>query len=315
MGAGHGPVKLGTERGQEERIQPSKRVSYINESRAETHERFYIIEVHRHRFEMSARKVPFEKCTRWRKVCGRSAKDQIGDSIYSFFFRFRAKGSRKARERCAKDVSSRAMSCPKWAAFSHAWFWSKGKEATYHNDILVASIHSCKQQPICCIVCIRVCLITYIWFLIRILDFGKCNPYGTAKGGERFAKDLRKGGSWELLFSTTPKYMCIYIYWYIYFDGHNLANQLIWCPSTASSTLGFQRKGAMGAVVGGSLPQTSQTNIYHMMVQEYPLANQTKCYWLVVSNIFYFHPYLGKIPILTNIFQRGWNHQLGYFLT
>ena len=32
--------------------------------------------------------------------------------------------------------------------------------------------------------------------------------------------------------------------------------------------------------------------------------------WLVVSNIFYFHSYLGKIPILTNIFQRGWNHQL-----
>ena len=24
---------------------------------------------------------------------------------------------------------------------------------------------------------------------------------------------------------------------------------------------------------------------------------------------FYFHPYLGKIPNLTNIFQRGWNHQ------
>ena len=24
---------------------------------------------------------------------------------------------------------------------------------------------------------------------------------------------------------------------------------------------------------------------------------------------FYFHPYLGKIPILTNIFQLGWNHQ------
>ena len=26
--------------------------------------------------------------------------------------------------------------------------------------------------------------------------------------------------------------------------------------------------------------------------------------------MFYFHLYLGKIPILTNIFQRGWNHQL-----
>ncbi len=36
----------------------------------------------------------------------------------------------------------------------------------------------------------------------------------------------------------------------------------------------------------------------------------TWCYLgVVVSNIFYFHPYLGKIPILTNIFQRGWNHQ------
>ena len=28
-------------------------------------------------------------------------------------------------------------------------------------------------------------------------------------------------------------------------------------------------------------------------------------FWVVVSNIFYFHPYLGKIPILTNIFQMG----------
>ena len=31
--------------------------------------------------------------------------------------------------------------------------------------------------------------------------------------------------------------------------------------------------------------------------------------WVVVSNMFYFHPYLGKIPILTNIFHMGWNHQ------
>ena len=32
--------------------------------------------------------------------------------------------------------------------------------------------------------------------------------------------------------------------------------------------------------------------------------------WLVVSKIFYFHPYLGKWSNLTNIFQGGWNHQL-----
>ena len=34
---------------------------------------------------------------------------------------------------------------------------------------------------------------------------------------------------------------------------------------------------------------------------------------VVVSNMFYFHPYLGKIPILTNIFQLGWNHQLDMY--
>ena len=27
---------------------------------------------------------------------------------------------------------------------------------------------------------------------------------------------------------------------------------------------------------------------------------------------FLFHPYLGKISNLTNIFQMGWNHQPGY---
>ena len=32
--------------------------------------------------------------------------------------------------------------------------------------------------------------------------------------------------------------------------------------------------------------------------------------WLVVSTIFYFHPYLGKWSNLTNFFQMGWNHQL-----
>ena len=49
---------------------------------------------------------------------------------------------------------------------------------------------------------------------------------------------------------------------------------------------------------------------FHRLVWEFPqlVIDSNR---LVVSNIFYFHPYLGKIPILTNIFQRGWNHQLG----
>ena len=32
--------------------------------------------------------------------------------------------------------------------------------------------------------------------------------------------------------------------------------------------------------------------------------------WVVVSNIVYFHPYLGKWSNLTNILQMGWHHQL-----
>ena len=36
-----------------------------------------------------------------------------------------------------------------------------------------------------------------------------------------------------------------------------------------------------------------------------------KHWWWQLKYFWNFHPYLGKIPILTNIFQRGWfNHQL-----
>ena len=41
----------------------------------------------------------------------------------------------------------------------------------------------------------------------------------------------------------------------------------------------------------------------------------TMIIWVVLLKIFYFHPYLGKIPILTNSFQMGWNHQPVYAVT
>ena len=47
--------------------------------------------------------------------------------------------------------------------------------------------------------------------------------------------------------------------------------------------------------------------------QSYNPLRQVKSHslpWLVVLNICYFHPYLGKIPIFNNIIQMGWNHQL-----
>ena len=34
-------------------------------------------------------------------------------------------------------------------------------------------------------------------------------------------------------------------------------------------------------------------------------------FWVVVSNIFHFHPHLGKWSNVTNIFRMGWNQQLG----
>ena len=35
-------------------------------------------------------------------------------------------------------------------------------------------------------------------------------------------------------------------------------------------------------------------------------------FWVVVSNICYFHPYLGKSSNLADIFQMGWNHELDF---
>ena len=34
----------------------------------------------------------------------------------------------------------------------------------------------------------------------------------------------------------------------------------------------------------------------------------------MVSIFLYIHPYLGKIPILTHVFEMGWNHTLGIWL-
>ena len=50
---------------------------------------------------------------------------------------------------------------------------------------------------------------------------------------------------------------------------------------------------------------TVETNMKHIW-------NTQKDHQVVVSNVFYFHPYLGRWSNLTNIFQRGWNHQLDF---
>ena len=44
--------------------------------------------------------------------------------------------------------------------------------------------------------------------------------------------------------------------------------------------------------------------------ENFNLGGGFKCFSFQCTPI---HPYSGKIPILTNIFQRGWNHQLAIF--
>ena len=54
--------------------------------------------------------------------------------------------------------------------------------------------------------------------------------------------------------------------------------------------------------------------VFSLLKQKSDRDSSQQIFWVVVANIFYFQPYLGKIPILTNIFQRGWNHQVVFFL-
>ena len=61
----------------------------------------------------------------------------------------------------------------------------------------------------------------------------------------------------------------------------------------------------------GSLSQYLQGFIHpRWLGMGFLSSTVAKIIWLVVSNIFYFHPYLGKWSNLTNIFQMGWNHLL-----
>ena len=74
----------------------------------------------------------------------------------------------------------------------------------------------------------------------------------------------------------------------------------------------FGAVGGLGPSTRGTLKNPNPTIIFgdpRNPNHRAPNQQITIIYWVVVSNIFYFHPCLGKISNLTNIFQRGWNHQ------
>ena len=56
----------------------------------------------------------------------------------------------------------------------------------------------------------------------------------------------------------------------------------------------------------GCAPGTLNPSSFFHGWMEMVMSNHfSMAIWVVVSNIFYFHPYLGKIAILTNIVQMG----------
>ena len=72
----------------------------------------------------------------------------------------------------------------------------------------------------------------------------------------------------------------------------------------------FKRSFAQSdqGIVGGETCFLDKVHVCHVPPQWYPMPKspgRQVHYWVVVPNIFYFHPYLGKIPILTYFFKRG----------
>ena len=69
---------------------------------------------------------------------------------------------------------------------------------------------------------------------------------------------------------------------------------------------------ACGFGVGFGYLNTEPHRVWleHFCMVQSKNGEKTKTRWWQLKHFWNFHPYLGKIPMLTNIFQRGWNHQL-----
>ena len=69
----------------------------------------------------------------------------------------------------------------------------------------------------------------------------------------------------------------------------------------------FSLKGTFGGLK--SIPSNNQRTVRRVSFSNQDSSfNQLMTRWWF-QTFFIFHPYLGKIPILTNIFQMGWNHR------
>ena len=91
-----------------------------------------------------------------------------------------------------------------------------------------------------------------------------------------------------------------------------------WNFCVKGGIVAFQSSGTVPPSGTSSKPSTAddqtesgeaRPKTRHLLIHQEEVAGQLRWWitriWLVVSKMFYFHPYLGKIPSLTNIFQGG----------
>lgn len=67
----------------------------------------------------------------------------------------------------------------------------------------------------------------------------------------------------------------------------------------------------VGACVAATFFFSCDCFVALIWLNHHVYLNSNEIYNWVVVSVFFFHPYMGKWPDLTNIFPMGWSHQLG----
>ncbi len=109
---------------------------------------------------------------------------------------------------------------------------------------------------------------------------------------------------WGSLFFTTMSHWKVLGRFFLLLGGESSQSKTRWWEAPCLSNPVLIRMAPLGPLV--------QCNYQPCSMGEKNMFSG----WWQLKDFWNFHPYLGKIPILTNIFQRGWfNHQLVFLDT
>ena len=103
---------------------------------------------------------------------------------------------------------------------------------------------------------------------------------------------------------------------FIFFLWHGLLGSIgrhCWILCGLHS-FGWKAHVDVTTALAGSRSSVAARHDFANVVAEKMLKSLDSFNQVVVSNMFYFHPNLGKSSNLTNVFQMGWNHQLVFIL-